>query len=215
MFVVFPALAARRAASAVCLFGALSSPLLAQTPAEPQAPNAPVNPDAPVDPDVPRTLGAPASPGAVPGAAVTGAPSTTPLSAPVLNRIFATEAGMLISPIKADRVKDFEDVMARLHEALAASPDETRRKQAAGWRIFRATEPGPGASVLYVSIMSPAVPKADYTVGTILLEAFPLEEVEDLHERYSMAFAGAQMILSLRPLADFGQAWQPVSPSRK
>lgn len=122
---------------------------------------------------------------------------------------------MLISPIKADRVKDFEAVMERLHQALASSADETRRRQAAGWRLFRAAEPGPAASVLYVSLLSPAVPKADYTVGRILLEAFPLEEARDLHERYTGAFAGAQMILSLRPLTDFGQPWQPSAPARK
>jgi len=215
MFVLFSALAARRAAGAVSLFAALSAPLLAQAPVIAQDPSAPVTPGVPADPNAPQVPGAAGAPGTVPGTPVTGAPVPTPSTAPVLTRIFATEAGMLISPIKADRVRDFEDVMARVHEALAASSDETRRKQAAGWHVYRAAEPGPGTSVLYVSIMTPAVPKADYTVGTILLEALPLNEVEDLHERYSNAFAGAQMILSLRPLADFGTAFQPVGPARK
>ncbi|MGE0392292.1 MAG: hypothetical protein AB7P67_01870 [Vicinamibacterales bacterium] len=191
MFVCVPALAARCAAGAVCLSGLLAGPVFAQaTTAQPDAAT------------VQAPGGLPPAPGVTPAA-----------GAPAPDRIFATEAGMLISPIKADRVKDFEAVMARLHQALATSTDETRRRQAAGWRLYRATEAGPSSSVIYVSVLSPAVPKADYTVGKILLEAFPLDEVQDLHERYTAAFAGAQTILSLRPLADFGEPWQPPPPA--
>lgn len=213
MFVCYPALAARRAAGAVLLSGLMVVPATAQTPTPPAAPAVP-GAQAPDDVSRPGASGVetgrPVDPLAtpLPGAA-------PPPGAPVLDRKFATEAGMLISPIKADRVKDFEAVMARLHQALAASANETRRRQAAGWKLFRAAEPGPGSSVLYVSLMSPAVPKADYAIGPILLEAFPLDEVQDLHERYTSAFAGAQMILSLRPLTDFGQTWQPVTPAAK
>jgi hypothetical protein len=208
MFVSSPALAARRAAG-VCLSGLLAASAAAQVTTSPGVPAA-QNPGGVPLPGAPGTDVS--LPGDQPTPGLLPAPST---GAPLLDRIFATEVGMLVSPIKADRVKDFEAVMARLHEALSASKDDTRRRQAAGWRIYRATEPGPGSSVLYVSIMAPAVPKADYTVGKILLEAFPFDEVQDLHERYTAAFAGAQTILSLRPLADLGQAWQPTAPARK
>lgn len=210
MFVCSPALVARRAAGAVLLSGLMVVPATAQTP-----PASPAVPGAQAPDDVSRPGASGAETGRPVDPLATPPPGTTPPGAPVLDRKFATEAGMLISPIKADRAKDFEAVMARLHQALAASADETRRRQAAGWKLFRAAEPGPGSSVLYVSLMSPAVPKADYAVGPILLEAFPLDEVQDLHERYTSAFAGAQMILSLRPLTDFGQAWQPVTPAAK
>lgn len=215
MLEYFPALAARRAAGAVLLSGMLAAPGLAQTPAAPQpAPSAPATDDlsrpgvSGVETGRPGDPLAMPQPGATPG-------TVPPAGAPALDRKFATDAGMLISPIRADRAKDFEAVMARLHQALTMSADDTRRRQAAGWRLYRAAEPGPGGSVLYVSIIAPAVPKADYAVGPILLEAFPIDEVQDLHERYTSAFAGAQMILSLRPLTDFGQPWQPLVPAGK
>lgn len=215
MFVFSPAPAARRAAGAVCLFGALLTPAWAQTPQTPPASGTTV--DAVGDPAGLPATGTPQTTGglgAVPGQ-VPPAATTTPGMAPVLDRIFATGAGMLISPIKADRVKDFEAVMLRLHQALARSANETRRKQAAGWRLFRAAEPGPAGSVIYVSFMAPAVPKADYAVGKILLEAFPLDEVQDLHERYTSAFAGAQTILSLSPVTDFAQPVLPAPAGRE
>lgn len=214
MFAFSPAPAARRAAGAVCLFGVLLTSARAQTPQAPPASRTPI--DTVADPDAPPATGAPqtaGTPGAVPGQ-VQPAVTTAPGMAPALDRSFATGAGMLISPIKADRVKDFEAVMLRLHQALAASANETRRRQAAGWRLFRTAEPGPAGSVLYVSFMAPAVPKADYAVGKILLEAFPLDDVQDLHERYTSAFAGAQTVLSLNPVTDFAQPVLPAPAGR-
>ena len=160
-------------------------PTSAPAPAPGQTPPAPV---APVTPGVP----VPGTPGA-------------PLP---IDRIFASDAGLIINPIRPDKVADFEMVMGKVHEALARSTDPVRRKQAAGWKIFKAVEQGPNASVLYVFAMDPAVPGADYTVSKILAEEFPME-VRDLWRIYTGAFAGAPSLVNLKVLEDLGTPYSP------
>ncbi len=119
-------------------------------------------------------------------------------------RTFAADAGMVFNPIKPDKTADFESVMGKLKEALQKSTDENRKKQAAGWKVFKAVEPGPNGSVLYIFIMDPAVKGADYTVSKILAEVFPTE-VQDLYKKFSDAYAGGQNYVNLQLASNFGQ----------
>jgi hypothetical protein len=118
-------------------------------------------------------------------------------------RVFASEAGMIFNAIRPDKVADFELVIDRLRQALAASTDPVRQKQAAGWHVFKAGEAGPNGSVLYVFVIDPAVKGADYGVAKILAEAFPAEAVE-LYKLYNGAFAGGQTLLNLTPVVEQG-----------
>ncbi|MGE0446563.1 MAG: hypothetical protein AB7P99_15155 [Vicinamibacterales bacterium] len=113
-------------------------------------------------------------------------------------RVFGTEAGMIFNAIRPDAVKDFEMVIGRLRQALEQSTDPVRRQQAASWKIFKAVEPGPANSVLYVFVMDPAVKGAEYGVAKILAEAFPAE-AQELYRLYIGAFSGGQTMLSLQP----------------
>ena len=49
---------------------------------------------------------------------------------------------------------DFETVLAKLRTALTDSKDPVRNQQGWGWKIFKAAEPGPNGSVLYVFVMT-------------------------------------------------------------
>jgi hypothetical protein len=141
----------------------------------------------------------PAVPPASPQAPVTApAPGTAPVAAPVVDRVFASDAGIIFNAIKADQAKTFEMVVERLKQALAASADPARRQQAASWKIFKAAEPGPASSVLYLFVMDPAVKGADYGVAKILAEAFPAE-AQELYRLYINTFASGQTLLNLDP----------------
>ena len=59
------------------------------------------------------------------------------------DRVYTGEGGMLFHPILLEKTADFEDVVTRVIDAMSNSADETRRAQAAGWKVYRATEPGP------------------------------------------------------------------------
>ncbi len=70
------------------------------------------------------------------------------------------------------------------------------KQQAATWKVFRSLEPGANGSVLYVFEIDPAVPGADYTVSTILSEAFP-EQVQDLYKKYADAYTSGQNFVKI------------------
>src|SRR5260221_9210595 len=89
--------------------------------------------------------------------------------------VFPGDAGMILNFVKADKTADFEMVLGKVKEALAKSEKPERKAQAAGWKVFKATEAGPGAAVIYVFFMDPVAKGAEYKVGDILVEAFGAE----------------------------------------
>jgi hypothetical protein len=117
--------------------------------------------------------------------------------------VFASDAGMILNYIKADQTAVFEEVMAKIKEALAKSEDPVRKQQAAGWKVFKATEPGPNGASIYIFIMDPAVKDADYSMSKILVEAFPTE-ARALWDRLTPAYAGSNR-LNLQVVQRFGQ----------
>ena len=136
---------------------------------------------------------APTQPPAQPAPTAPAAPAA-PASNPFM---FSSDAAMLTFYIKADKAADFEKVMAKLHEALANSDKPERKQQAAGWKLYKASDPGPNGAVLYINFLSPTLKGADYTISKILAEVFP-QEVQQLFPLYRDAFAGlARAELSL------------------
>jgi hypothetical protein len=102
--------------------------------------------------------------------------------------MFTSDGVVLSYYIKPDKVADFDMIVGRLKEALAKSEKPERKEMAKSWKIFKASEAGPGMGTVYVSLIVPPVKGADYTVSTILSEAFPTE-ANDLYKKYADAFA--------------------------
>jgi hypothetical protein len=170
--------------------------LAAQAPITPGQPPPQVVPPVETPPAQPGQP-APAAPGQPP---VPGQPPGA-VAAPVVpqTRTFTTKAGMLFNTVRPDRVKDFETVLGYLQQALDKATDPTVRAQARGWRTFKAAEPGPNASVLYVFVLDPAVPGADYGLGRILADAFP-EQLDEIWKLYQGSVTGGGSLLNLAPV---------------
>jgi len=83
--------------------------------------------------------------------------------------VFPGDAGLILNFVKADKAADFEMVLGKLKEALAKSEKPERKAQAAGWKVFKASEPGPASAVIYVFFMDPVAKGAEYKVGDILV----------------------------------------------
>jgi hypothetical protein len=154
----------RRLLMASMLVAGLASPAVAQDPAPAQPPATPP----------------PAAPQPAPAA---------PQTAPSNPFVFGSEAAMMTFIIKADKVEDFEKVVAKLHEALANSDKPERRQQAASWKIYKAAEPGPNGNVIYFNVLAPVLKGADYAPSKIIAEVFP-SEAQQLFLLYKDAFAG-------------------------
>jgi hypothetical protein len=127
-----------------------------------------------------------------------GMPRQDPPPAPNA-RVFGSTAGIVFNPIKPDKTADFELVMKRLRSALANNPDPVRKKQGAGWNVYKVTEPYEG-TVLYLFVIDPAVPSADYTVSRILAETYPAD-VQDLYVKFRDAYAAGQTLWNMTPIA--------------
>jgi hypothetical protein len=152
----------------------------------------------------PPTPTAPPAPAPPPGQSV--------VSPPPLGRVFASEQGLIFNAIRPDKVMDFEAVIAKLRAALTSSKDPVRNQLGWGWKIYKAAEPGPNGSVLYVFVMDPAVKGADYGVAKILAEAYPTEIME-LYRMYTTSFATAgQTLINLQPVASEPHAGPGVQP---
>ena len=115
-------------------------------------------------------------------------------------RAFTAPVGLLFNTVRVDRVDDFEKAMGYLQAALASSTNERVRAQAAGWRIFKATEAGPSNTVLYVFVLDPTVVGADYSLGRILADAYPDQaKLQEIWKLYSGSVTGGSL-LNLSPL---------------
>jgi hypothetical protein len=118
-------------------------------------------------------------------------------------RLFANDGGMVLNFIKPDKTADFEEVMAKLKEALMKSAKPERKEQAAGWRVFKSPEMA-GMNHLYVFVIYPAVKGADYQISNIIAEAFPTE-ANAILQIYADAYAQGMNIVNLNLLQDMGK----------
>jgi hypothetical protein len=131
-------------------------------------------------------------------------PQTNQPAAPP-QRVFASDAGMILNTIKPDKTGDFEFVVDRVKAALPQSSGDVRKQQEEGWRVYKALEPGANNSVLYVFWLNPVVKGADYTVSKILYEAFP-NEAQDLYKKCSGSYSRGQTLVNLQLFSNLGQA---------
>lgn len=142
-------------------------------------------------------------------AGVQGALATPPAPAPAVARVFSAPAGLLFNTVRPERVTDFERVIGYLQAAFEKSTDPTVQAQASGWRIFKASEPGPNNTVMYVFVINPAVAAAEYGLGRILAEAYPEPaQLQEIWKLYTGAVTGGGTLLNLTPV----QAPPPGEP---
>jgi hypothetical protein len=171
-----------------------------QAPAQPpQAP--PATPPAGQAPDAGR--GAPPTGAQTPGNPAPGSPAAAPGTAPpIVARAFATPTGLIFNAVRPERVADFERALGYFLAALEKSADPGVRAQAQGWRVMKATEPGPNGSVVYVFLIDPTVPNADYSLGPILAEAYANPaELQQIWKLYTSALtSNGTSLMSLTPV---------------
>src|SRR5438445_13411634 len=78
--------------------------------------------------------------------------------------VFPGDAGVILNFVKADKTADFEMVLGKAKEALAKSEKPERKAQAAGRKVFKANEPGPGGAAIYVFVIDRVAKGGEYSV---------------------------------------------------
>jgi hypothetical protein len=155
------------------------------------------------------------APAQAPAQPAPGAPVVPPPTVPSVPQIrtFAAPTGMIFNAVRPERVVDFETVIGYLQDALEKSTDPAVHEQAKGWRVLKATEPGPNGTVLYVFLIDPAIKGADYGLGKILSDAYP-DRIEQIWKLYQGALAGGGSLLNLTPVQGPPPGTIPPSPAK-
>ena len=78
--------------------------------------------------------------------------------------------------------------------------------------MFKAAESGPSSTVLYVFVLDPTVPGADYGLGRILADAFPDQaQLQEIWKLYTGAVTGGSL-LNLTPVQVVEPTPKPPAP---
>jgi hypothetical protein len=134
-----------------------------------------------------------------------GAPVGEAGSAAASSRLLAfqdVDAAVITVLVRPEQAADYESVLRRLGQALQASAAPVRKRQAAGWKVFKGTQLLDG-NVPYLMTLDPVQPRTEYDPMRLIQEAFP-SELPGIFQRYRAAFAG-QAVLSLGHRVDMGR----------
>ena len=116
---------------------------------------------------------------------------------------FTGDAGVFLYQIKPDQAAVFEELVAKVKDALAKSEKPERKQQLAGWKLYKANEPS-GTNTLYVFLADPAVKNAEYDLLLLLAESLGpnagTPENQELFKKYVNAFAAGANRLNLTPV---------------
>jgi len=111
-------------------------------------------------------------------------------------------AGAFMFLIKPDQTSNFEELIGKVKDALAKSENPVRKQQLAGWKVFKAAEPS-GQNALYLEMIDPAVPAAEYDPLVILSESLGTQagtpENQEMLKKYAGVFANVSR-LNLTPI---------------
>jgi hypothetical protein len=119
------------------------------------------------------------------------------------------QAGAFLYQIKADQTATFEELLGKVKESLLKSENPLRKQQATGWKVYKAAEPaGADKNALYVMVIDPAVPAAEYDLFMLLAEGLGAQvgtpENQAMFKKYQDVFVpNGTSRLNLSPIASF------------
>lgn len=98
--------------------------------------------------------------------------------------------------VAPDKTGDYDEVVAKLKEALAKSERPEAQQQLAGWKVMKNATPQPTGEVVYIHVISPVVREADYSITNIVYEVFkdPAEQTA-FYEKYRGAVKAALFLI--------------------
>jgi hypothetical protein len=121
-----------------------------------------------------------------PAAQPAPAPAAQPAPA-ASDSTFTGTVGVLLVQVKGDQTAAYESLITKLKESLGKNEKPERKAMAAGWKVYKSSEPMNG-NTLYVHIVDPVSAGQNYLeTYKLISETFPAE-VQDLYGKTKDAF---------------------------
>jgi hypothetical protein len=107
--------------------------------------------------------------------------------------------------VNADKVGDYEKVIAMLKDSLGKSQRPEAKQQLAGWKVVKNAMNQPDGSALYVHIITP-VKDADYSITNLVYEVVtdPAQQ-KVFYDMYRGALKQALFVIQGPLTADFSK----------
>ncbi|HEY1306551.1 MAG TPA: hypothetical protein VGF24_23515 [Vicinamibacterales bacterium] len=107
--------------------------------------------------------------------------------------------------INADKVGDYEKVIATLKDSLTKSTKPEAKQQLAGWKVIKNSMPQPDGSIVYVHVIT-VVKDADYSITNLVYEAVtdPMERT-NFFNMYKGALKQALFAIQGPLISDFSK----------
>jgi len=108
--------------------------------------------------------------------------------------------------VNADKTADYEQVVAKLKEALSKSERPETKQQLAGWKEMKNATAQPDGSFVYIHVLNPVVKDADYSIVNIVYEVFkdPAEQ-KAFYDLYRGALKQALFVIQGPVTSDFSK----------
>ena len=121
------------------------------------------------------------------------APAAQPAAAPAPQKTtLEGDTAIVIYSANPGKDADYEQVIAKLREALGKSTDPQAKDQLAGWKVIKlAKSLTPDGASTYVHIIDPVVSGADYSIVNIVYAASTDDEKRAFYDLYKGALKGA------------------------
>jgi hypothetical protein len=114
---------------------------------------------------------------------------------------FTGDAVLWAFEVHPGKEADYEQVIAKLKDALTKSTRPEAKQQLAGWKVIKnATAQPNGGGFVYVHVISPVVKDADYSITNIVYETSTDDEKRAFYDLYRGALKQALFIIQ-GPLA--------------
>ena len=84
---------------------------------------------------------------------------------------FTGDMVLMAHSVPADKIMDYEQVVAKLKEALSKSEKPEAKQQLAGWKVMKSAMPQPTGETLYFHVINPVIKDADYSILNIVYDA--------------------------------------------
>jgi len=113
---------------------------------------------------------------------------------------YTGDVAIVMYAINPGKEADYEQVIAKLKDALGKSTAPEAKQQLAGWKIFKSEKPLTADGPTYIHLINPVVKGADYNIVQIVYGVSTDDEKLAFYNLYKGALKGALSLVQAKEI---------------